>query len=151
MLLTLVINYSSAVTINSMGFHALKEKKYQEAVILFMKAVDIDLQNYHYWNNLGVAYMKLKKWNKAKRCFENALHLNPDYSKARFNLALTYFYLKKYVYSFKVLLELRKRDPGYVRIRFNRDKAKAELEKALKEDPENPYLKKARKLLDRYK
>ena len=67
-----------------------RERKTEEAKILYRKVVKIDQNNVQAFNNLGVIYMGEKNYRRAIIRFNNALDIKHDYVDAHYNLACLY-------------------------------------------------------------
>lgn len=101
---------------NNKGISLNNLKRYQEAIVCFDKAIDIDPLNSSAWNNMGTSLRLLSKQKEALSCYEKALKINPSNAHALFNKG-------------SLLSELGQRDDAIQC--FNR---------ALEIRPVNPYL-----------
>ncbi len=59
-----------------------------------------------------------------------------------YNLGVTYFKKGNYFKAFRCYLKAKKMNAAYVKERSDNEKAKIEIDEALKKDPENKILKK---------
>ncbi len=67
-----------------------KEKKYNDALALYEKALKMSSQQQKQskivcYNNMGNIFLKQKKYDKAKQYFDKVLKINPDYNRALYN------------------------------------------------------------------
>ncbi len=59
---------------------------WQEALVHYLAAIEVDASDFEAWNNGGVVWQKLGNFNEARRFVNRAIVLNPEYSQAFFNL-----------------------------------------------------------------
>lgn len=78
------------------AFESYKEKKYTFALKLYLKALDLDRNNWKTWNNLGVCYLMVNDLNQAITCFHEVGNINKNLECFYFNIALAYLNFKKY-------------------------------------------------------
>lgn len=127
--------------LNYMGLAKLDELQPDSAIEYFKEAVNIDSQNDSYNFNLGQAYF-LKGWlDEAKKYFIKAICLNPTNENYKYSLGYALYregdyqnaltHLNSDLTETKVLKMLIKYQMGDLAT------AKSELEKLLKESPEN--------------
>lgn len=69
------------------------EKKYDAAIIVCRKAIDMDQTHPYPWNILGRIYFDSKKYDEAVSSFRRAIELEPDFLPAYANLGATSFML----------------------------------------------------------
>lgn len=76
------------------GIEKYKETKYEDAIDLYNKAINIsaDVSTY---NNIGVSYYMLQKYDKAIEQYKKALQINPNHADSRNNLGMTFEVLGK--------------------------------------------------------
>jgi len=72
-----------------------KNKKFDEAIIYFSKALEIrnDAKTFY---NLGLALFNLNKFEEAITNYDNCISINPDIKDAYHNKALALYNLKRY-------------------------------------------------------
>lgn len=75
---------------NNLGTVLIESGRYEDAIILFNRAIELDPNYYDPYNNLGFAYLKSGNYALAKDAIEEALRLNPAMPKAYYNLASIY-------------------------------------------------------------
>jgi tetratricopeptide (TPR) repeat protein len=63
---------------NNKGNEELRNKKPQEALKCFDKAIELEPKLGKYHNNKGRALYNLEKYKEALKCFDEAIELNPD-------------------------------------------------------------------------
>ena len=85
-----------AETYNNIGFILQdKLKKYNDALVFYVKAVELDPSYKIAWNNLGRTYRALRDFDKALMCYQEALKIDPKYALVYNNLGWLYEKLKK--------------------------------------------------------
>jgi tetratricopeptide (TPR) repeat protein len=78
------------------GDSLLARKFYEDAILQYRKALDIDPKEAILQNKMGIAYHQLQNTAMAKKQYELAKKLNPKYSEAWNNLGTIYYGTKKY-------------------------------------------------------
>lgn len=137
-------NTQTAEGLNYVGLNKLDELQLDEAIEYFNKALELDDKNPQYYYNMGQAYF-LKGWiEEAQKCFNTAICINPTEEKYHYSLAYLLYKIGNYDgaeahlnpehFDSKVLLQVIKSEKG------NLSSPKAELEKLLKEHPENELI-----------
>jgi len=135
------------------GERYLKEGKYAEAVKFYEEKVKAKPDNSVLRNQLGFSYAKLGKYMEARREYDKAIELNKNYAEAYYNLGTLlmsrpFLLLNDAVKQFDKAIEL---NPNYAKAYNNRgmtytylgdfEKAKKDLETALKLSPDNKVFK----------
>jgi len=100
-------------SLNRKGVTFLDQKKFDEAIPLFRKAIELNPAYSSAYSNLASCYLYLKQFDSAVVYFDISLGMNPYSSVQYNNLGSTYLYKKEY------------------------DKAEKYLNKAIELDPEN--------------
>jgi Flp pilus assembly protein TadD len=59
------------------GKALVQDGKYEEALDLFEKALEIDPLNHTLWNQKGIALRSMGRYNEAIECFNKSLELVP--------------------------------------------------------------------------
>jgi len=72
-----------------------KSENYDNAIIEFTNAIEVNQDYAEAYSNRGVAYMQQKKYNKAERDLIKASELKPDDPVIQYNLAALYSLQKK--------------------------------------------------------
>ena len=87
---------SPAIKEAKQGLAALQAGKYEEAIGLFEKALQLDpsLASVHY--NLGAAYERKENFEKAREHFQGAIKLKPDFGEAYLSLGNSYLAQRKF-------------------------------------------------------
>jgi tetratricopeptide (TPR) repeat protein len=81
---------------NNKGNEELRNKKPQEALKCFDKAIELEPNNPIYWDNKGVALYYLKRYEEAIECYDKAIELNPNEPIYWNNKCNDLYYLKRY-------------------------------------------------------
>lgn len=68
----LITNYGRGSSINQKGLSLYADGSYDEAVSVFLQAIERDPQNAEYYNNLGMAYIAAGQYDEALAAFDNA-------------------------------------------------------------------------------
>ncbi|MDR0971186.1 MAG: tetratricopeptide repeat protein [Bacteroidales bacterium] len=76
----LTISPNNADALHNVGYINLVEKKsYQDAIILFSKAIEADSNYLEAYYNRGVTYQKIGETQKAKDDFNKVIQINPNH------------------------------------------------------------------------
>src|SRR4030095_2978357 len=75
---------------------AFKERRYQDAVEEFRKAIELDRESTDAYYGLGLAYLKTGERIKAIEAFREAIRLRPEWAEAHNQLGLTYYEAGEY-------------------------------------------------------
>lgn len=78
------------------GDALLMRKKYEDALVQYLKAQALSPKDAFIANKLGIVYQDLQNFSKAKKSYEQAVKLNPKYVEAWNNLGTVYYLLKNY-------------------------------------------------------
>ncbi len=127
---------------NSLGFCYYRMEDYDMAELHYVRALALDPSYSVAYNNLGVIYLKKERSDISKHYFEKALRYDSYNVKAMYNLGVAYFRKGNYFKAFRCYLKAKKMNAAYVKERGDNEKAKIEIDEALKKDPENKILKK---------
>lgn len=84
---------------------------YMEAIPLYKKIIDIDLQFYSAYINLGHSYLKLGIYNEAIKTFEKTFSLNNHDFRTYYGLGLTYYTMEDYNKAYINLKQAYKLNP----------------------------------------
>ena len=85
------------------GFIFLNLKKYDKAIKVWKKAIEINPQFVEGLNNLGNAFLKIKKFDEAIEYLNDALKLKPDFFETYYTLSEVFFHKAMYDVSLKNL------------------------------------------------
>ena len=127
---------------SSLGFCYYRIADYERAEQHYLKALALDPTYSIAYNNLGVTCLKKDKSDMSKHYFEKAIRYDARNVKAMYNLGVAYFKKGHYFKVIRCYLKAKKMDAAYVKERGDNEKAKKEVNEALKKDPENNILKK---------
>ena len=76
------IPIAPATVYNAWGNALYALKRYDESVIKYLQAIDLEPDNSTYYSNLGGAYQKMGEEELAQEAFDQAMALNPNYDTA---------------------------------------------------------------------
>ena len=65
------------------------QDKYEEAIICYDKAIEIEPEHYKAWHNKGLSLHNQDKYEEAIICYDKVLQIKPEYFKAWFNGGLS--------------------------------------------------------------
>ena len=85
------------------GFIFLNLKKYDKAINVWKKAIEINPEFVEGLNNLGNAFLKIKKFDEAIEYLNDALKLKPDFFETYYTLSEVFFHKAMYEASLKNL------------------------------------------------
>ena len=142
------------------GYNLVLNEKPEEALDLLLPLV----KDFSGWWNLlffiGLAYRSMGEYSIAERYFENVLKINNVQKDALNELGLCKICLGKYVEAAELFSKLLSLDPGNCEIFCNRavaylyneqvDRAKEDIETALKINPEDPVALSIKEELKKY-
>lgn len=130
--------------LNFLGLIKLYECQFKEALKYFIEASRIDSSKAEYIYNCASAYFKMDEVQQAKKFYNLAISLEPDNRNYHLALANLYYSEKHYkrameelkfdFFEANLLKSIILYDSGYLAI------AKTELDKLLKEQPENELI-----------
>lgn len=80
----------SAIRHFQKGNAAFEQRDYQEAILSYHKAIELDSQSAEFHYNLGLAYYYVEHYRHALTSFENAARLSPDMAEIYYNMALIF-------------------------------------------------------------
>lgn len=128
------------------GNRLYDEKKFNQAVEAYTKAIELNPEYATSYNNRGFTYKNLKEFDKALADLNRAIDLNPDYVNAYYNLGNTYKALGDYDKALADYSRAIELNPDYVNAYNNRgftynnlkeyDKALADLNRAIELNPD---------------
>lgn len=78
------------------GNRLMKEEKYQEALQMYTRAINIDPRNPIFYCNRAAAWIRLGDYDKSISDANQSLRYNPRYSKAFVRLGDTYYRMNKF-------------------------------------------------------
>ena len=91
------------------------QKKFNETISFFKKAIKINSNNFEIYNNFGVALKNLGDIENAIDNYKKTLDLKPDFVPAIFNLALAYTKTENYENAIKKSKEVINLNPSNAR------------------------------------
>lgn len=131
----------------SYGFTLNKHEKYDSAISIYKKGLQIDPDNFVLNYNLGIVYANIFSTKQAVEQLEKASRLNSNNFNLWITLASQYAKLRKNDLAFNALDECKKIDPNNTLIQFQEatinmnmgkiDDAEVTLKEILKKEPKN--------------
>ncbi len=94
----------------------LKQEQYEQAIEPLKRAVELQPNYFHAYNDLGVAYMKLKKLDLAIDAFQRAIKINDNIYLPQLNLGLVYNKQSKFKEAADLLIKLQRRFPDLEKV-----------------------------------
>ncbi len=94
----------------------LKQQQYEQAIEPLKRAVELQPNYFHAYNDLGVAYMKLKKLDLAIDAFQRAIKINDNIYLPQLNLGLVYNKQSKFKEASDLLVKLQRRFPDLEKV-----------------------------------
>ena len=79
---------------NLLAVSFAKQKKFQEAEIIFLKIIKIEPNDFDHYYNLANLYNEIKAYNKCINTLELALKVRPSDKKAIILLGFNYYQIK---------------------------------------------------------
>jgi tetratricopeptide (TPR) repeat protein len=101
-----------AVKEHSKGTEQMLAKKYEEAIVFFRRAIDLNPDFAEAYYNLGVAYEELGKHEDSVETLKKAIRLTPENANAHYALGYAYYQLKRYKESVDALERSLALKPG---------------------------------------
>jgi tetratricopeptide (TPR) repeat protein len=92
------------------GTESMLTKKYDEAILCFKKAIDLNPKLMEAYYNLGIAYEGQGKHKDSIDALKEAIQLDPSHANAHYALGYAYYKLKKYndsVAAFKQSIKIK--------------------------------------------
>jgi len=133
---------------NSLGFCYHRRGDYELAEKYYAAALHLDPTYATAYNNLGALCLKRGQYQESRYYFEKALEHNPSHVKAMYNLGVVHFKQGNYFKALRCYYHAKTMDACYVKERGTSEKAKKELDEALKKNPESRILKQAHSQLN---
>jgi tetratricopeptide (TPR) repeat protein len=83
----ITLDDKDAWSMNNLGLLFIEESRYEEALPLLARAVQLNKDVPLFSNNLGMALERTKHFGAAAEAYRSALNADPDFDKAKRNLA----------------------------------------------------------------
>ncbi len=81
---------------NEKGIKLYWQKRYDDAVKEWERAIELDSSYPNPYNNIGIVYKLKGRYKKAIIFMEKALEVDPSYAKAHYSLSETYYTIRDY-------------------------------------------------------
>lgn len=85
-------------------------ENYEQAIIYYKKAIDLDKNFAFAYDNLGISYRKLNQYDDAIKAYKKSLKIDPNGQMPLQNIAIAYIYKKDYKNAIKSYLKLSELD-----------------------------------------
>ena len=99
------------------GMDYMESDDYENAILKFKKAIEIDPNFAFSWDNLGVCYRKSNQYEEAIEAYKKSLEINPEGRMPLMNIAVTYNLKKEFgeaIIYYNKFITIYKDDPeGY--------------------------------------
>jgi tetratricopeptide (TPR) repeat protein len=129
---TVVAENASSIKLNQKGFELLENKKIQQSIRYFKKAIDRNSNLVVAYNNLGSAYYRLSNYDKAIDNFKKVIDKEPNYAKAYFNIAASYYHKGNLFTAYRYYQKSKSIDEEYVVSRLDNPETKEKIKKESK-------------------
>lgn len=106
-------NTPAATAAFNQGTQLLAQRRWDQAIAAFTRALENDDRLTSAFYNLGLAYTEAGNYEMAKAAYIRALALQPDLHSARYNLALLYFQTRDLSSSLALAQELVRQKPDF--------------------------------------
>ena len=93
------------------GTKLMLEKKYQEAILFLLKAIELNPEFSEAYYNLGLSYERLGEYKDSIKYLNEALKLSPDNANAYYALGYVYYQKKKYKQAVKAFEQAARLKP----------------------------------------
>jgi tetratricopeptide (TPR) repeat protein len=98
---------------NNLGLIAARENHFEDAVVLFQKALELSPDHRVALDNLGNAYRQLQRWDDAKATLEHAVAVAPQDPEANYSLGMVYAQLNDTDRAYELLQKALTLRPDY--------------------------------------
>lgn len=95
-----------------LGLQFFSRKKYNQAKVEYLKALELKPNTPDIHKNLGLIYFNSKNYKRAEKAYRKALQLNPGYTPALAKLALSLAAQKKYTSAEKKFKQAIQAEPS---------------------------------------
>jgi len=96
---------SESKRLNNAGVMAYHNGRYEKALELFDKAIELDPGFTEAYNNIGLTYTEMNEEEKATDAFKKAIELNPDLAATYNNLGYAFYRLGSYLEAIEMYTE----------------------------------------------
>ena len=104
---------------NLMGMTQIKLNKFEDSILNFKNAINLDKTYVEAYNNLSTSLINLGEFNKAIKELNKAIELKNDYSNAYNNLASAFSDLGDYKNALDTFNKMLNIDPQYPNLKLN--------------------------------
>ncbi len=114
------VECKDANTCHQLGMTHIQKRDFNQAILYFNKAIELDPTNPMFYSNRGAAYGAKGGNDRAISDWTKALEINPKYSSAYYNRGRTYCVIKQYDNAISDLDKVLEVDPGHARAYYER-------------------------------
>jgi len=107
-------NYSTVEAYISLGHQYYQEKNWQEALLNYQKAIEIDPNSPLIYYQIGDIYQNLKQWENAIAAFQQEITINPNLSWSYFFMGNSLIQLRLWKPAIDAYLNALKLKPDFV-------------------------------------
>lgn len=107
------MNLADAETYHKLGETFSQQENWQEAVIAYRQAIEINPNFSWSYHKLGEAFSQLKKWNEAVVAYRRATEINPDFPWSYHKLGEAFSQLKQWDDAVVAYRKCREKNPDF--------------------------------------
>lgn len=114
---------SQAIQFKDQGNKAIQAEKYDEAISLYTKAIELDTCNHVFYSNRSAAYTKKGDYENALKDAHKTVELKPDWGKGYSRLGASLSYLQRYEEALEAYKDGLKHDPDNAQLKTGCEEA----------------------------
>ncbi|XP_019876272.2 STI1-like protein [Aethina tumida] len=126
--------------LKELGNNAVKENKFEEAILYYTYAIKQDASNYALYSNRSLAFLKVKQYFFALDDATETIRLNPTWPKGYFRKGEVEFITGRYVDAYESYAKALELKPDDLNVRAALNRAKRHIAKERKADETIPWL-----------
>ncbi|XP_044262434.1 STI1-like protein [Tribolium madens] len=130
----------SPEALKELGNTAVKNQKYEEAILYYTQALKSDSNNYTLYSNRSLAFLKVQQYYFAMQDANETIRLNPNWPKGYFRKAEVEYSAKRYLEACESYQKALNLKPDDVNIMGALSRAKRQILKERKADEVIPWL-----------
>lgn len=125
---------TTATELKDQGNKALQAEKYDEAIALYSKAIEMDGTNHVFYSNRTAAYTKKGDYENALKDAKKTVELKSDWGKGYSRLGATLSYLERYSEALEAYKDGLKHDPENAQLKQGVQETEAKMK-----NQQNPF------------